>query len=199
MTRRVRTHANPLRRYPIEPPSDWTTLFEDPSRPFALELGSSHGEFLLAHARCMPGVNILGTEIRQPLATALSEAIHAAGFRNAAVVYGNIIGRIGEFTPHRRITSVYILFPDPWPKKKHHKRRVVTAAFLDELSLLMPAEASIHFKSDHPSLYDDTIVVVDRHGDFRIEPAAPLPAASGWEEFCLSTGRPFRSTRFVRR
>jgi tRNA (guanine-N7-)-methyltransferase len=188
---RVRTHANPLRRFVDLHPPDWNLVYDDPDRPFALEFGSSKGEFLLRHAALMPHFNILGTEIRKPLVEDLAARIHEAGFRNAHVIFGNIAGRLREFTPTGRLDAVYCFFPDPWPKKRHHKRRVISPALLDELALLMPPGAVLHAMTDHAALHQDLRGVAAEHDAFtEIEPP-PLPARSGWEEHCLATARPF--------
>jgi tRNA (guanine-N7-)-methyltransferase len=188
---RVRTHANPLRRFLDLAPPDWNLVFDDPDRSFALEFGSSKGEFLLRHAALMPHFNILGAEIRKPLVEDLSARIREAGLRNAHVIYGNVIGRLREFTPTGRIDAVYCFFPDPWPKKRHHKRRVISSAMLDELAELMPPGGVLHLMTDHPALHVDLREVCTRHAGFEEIDPPPLPAQSGWEEHCLATLRSF--------
>ncbi len=193
MTVRVRTHANPLRRFPgLESPA-WSEVFSDPARPFALEIGSSKGEFLLEHARRRPEMNILGTEIRAPLVEELRVRIRAESLANAHVIWGNVTDRVEAFTPTGRIDEVFLLFPDPWPKKRHHKRRALSTGFLARLAPLMPPGARVHVKSDHFDLFRDMRDVAAGAGGFRLVDPVELPAKSDWEIHCLRTGRPYSS------
>lgn len=195
MSVRVRTHANPLRRFEnLEPP-----VFPDPTLPFALEFGSSGGSFLLAHAMAFPEMNILGTEIRYPLVESLAARIAERNLMNAHIVYGNIAGRIRDFAPAGVIARVYIFFPDPWPKKKHHKRRVINPALLDELAPLMPDDAAIQIMTDHEDLRVDIVATFEGRSDFREVPFEALPFRSDWEEHCLRTNRKYSRFEYRRR
>lgn len=196
--RRVRTHTNPLKRFPNLEPPDWSEVFEDPSRPFFLEFGSSKGVFLLGHARNHPSANILGTEVRKPLVDRLEKIIRETPIRNAAVVYGNIAGRIAEFTPGGRIAGVYILFPDPWPKKRHRKRRIVQPELLEELESLMDPGAGIELMTDHAGMAEWIEEVFAESEAFRGASPLPLPARSHWQIHCDTTARPYRRFRYER-
>lgn len=199
MSVRVRTHANPLRRFDDLAPPDWSVVYENPVRPFALEFGSSKGEFLLAHARIRPDCNILGTEIRRPLVEDLAARIRESGLRNAHVIYGNVLGRLREFAPEGRVDDVYCFFPDPWIKNRHHKRRVITPTALDELASVMPPGAVIHLMTDNIALDEDMLEVCSRHVAFAEIDPLPLPAQSGWEEHCIATSRLYRRMAWRRR
>lgn len=198
MPRRVRTHTNPLREFPTLAPPIWEDVFSDPELPFAIEFGSSKGEFLLEHARAIPGMNILGVEVRRPLVEELNAKILTANLKNASVVCGNIRGRFREFTPSGRFEAVYAFFPDPWPKKKHHKRRLIRAETLDELAGVMEMGAKIHVMTDHEMLRADIEEIFSASRDFaRIDPI-PLPTQSGWQEHCERTQRPYSIFCFER-
>lgn len=196
---RVRTHANPLRRFPDLAPPDWPSVFRDPSLPFAIEFGSAKGEFLLAHAVAKPGWNILGTEIRKPIAMDAAEALRASGLTNALTIWGNVAGRLLDFTPAGRIDAVFVLFPDPWFKARHHKRRLVQPALIAELATLMPSCASIHVLTDQPPIVEWTREIFAASPEFFAAEPQDLPARSAWEEHCLRTGRPYEALSWVRR
>lgn len=191
MTLRVRTHANPLRRFSDLAPPDWAQVFANPARPFALELGSAKGEFLRAHAAAYPDWNILGTEIRKPLAIGGHDLLDASALTNATLVWGNIAGRVAEFTPTGRIDAVYIFFPDPWFKNRHHKRRVVQIPLLTELANLMPSGAPIHLLTDQAPLDAWNLDVFAASPAFQADEPGELVARSAWEEHCIATGRSF--------
>ncbi|MEK8023117.1 MAG: tRNA (guanosine(46)-N7)-methyltransferase TrmB [Candidatus Hydrogenedentota bacterium] len=199
MKKRIRTHANPLRTFPgLEPPA-WNEVFADPALPLAIEWGASKGGFLLEHARTRPGMNILGTEVRKPLVEELLEKIGAAQLRNAHVLWGNIAGRIRDFTPNRRIDAAYLFFPDPWPKKRHHKRRVLSTSFLDELALLMPPGSRIYIMTDHEGLHGGILETIASHPAFLFSEGWNLEIRSEWEDHCLRTGRMYWKEAFARR
>jgi len=189
--RRVRTHTNPLKRFSIEVP-DWPNVFEDPKLPFALEFGSSKGEFLIRHAELFPKMNILGTEIRLPLVSSVKEKIKSLGLGNAHILYGNIANRIEDFIPCGRIDRVYIFFPDPWPKKRHFKRRLITSELLLKLSQFMQKDSGIFIRTDHYSLFDSIMSACNSvSNSFVISEEPSLPIISAWEEHCLRTDRHF--------
>jgi tRNA (guanine-N7-)-methyltransferase len=198
MSQRVRTHANPLRRFPgLEPPA-WATVYAEPGHRFALDLGASTGEFLLGFARAMPDWNILGVEVRRPLVERVLDEIHEANLANAHVVYGNIAGRLADFTPTGRIDAVYILFPDPWFKKKHHKRRLLSPAFLAEAGALMRPDARIIAMSDQTELTAWMRENLEADGHFAAVTPTPLPAISAWEEHCRRTQRTYDHLEYAR-
>lgn len=192
MSKRVRTHANPLRRFPLPDPPEW----KDPTLPFALEFGSSGGKFLIEHAALWPEMNILGAEIREPLVLHLSEKIK--DLQNAYVLWGNIAGQIRDYVPSGVIQKVYIFFPDPWPKKKHHKRRVINSNLLDELAPLMPENSEIHVMTDHEDLFADIVSVFMGRSDFHSVSPVDLPVRSDWEDHCILTARPYQKLLYVR-
>lgn len=196
---RVRTHANPLRRFPDLAPPDWPSVFRDPSLPFAIEFGSAKGEFLLAHAVAMPGWNILGTEIRKPVAMDAAAALGASGLTNVLAVWGNVAGRLVDFTPTGRIDAVFVLFPDPWFKARHHKRRLIQSALVAELATLMPSGALLHVLTDQPPLVEWTSDILAASPAFSVVEPRELPARSAWEEHCLRTGRSYEALAWARR
>lgn len=198
MSIRVRTHANPLRRFPDLAPPDWPAPFRDPARPFALEFGCAKGEFLVAHARALPGWNILGTEVRKPVALDAMTALARSGLANAVACWGNIAGRLAEFAPCGRIDAAYAFFPDPWFKNRHAKRRLFQEALIGELAALMPPGAILHALTDQVPLGAWMREVVAGCRAFAERPAPELVARSAWEEHCLQTGRPYERMAWVR-
>lgn len=199
MSVRVRTHANPLRRFPDLAPPPWTEVFADPALPFAIEFGCAKGEFLVAHARSCPGWNILGVEVRKPVALDAVALVEREGQRRAAAAWGNIAGRIREFTPAGRVDAVYAFFPDPWFKNRHAKRRLFQVGLVDELAAVMPPAALVHVLTDQPPLVAWTREIFEaRSSLYHPVSPPPLPARSPWEEHCLATARPYERLAWVR-
>ncbi|GLI71109.1 hypothetical protein VaNZ11_016182 [Volvox africanus] len=152
---RVRQHVNPLRRDYQEPtaPPDWAAVFTDPSLPLALDIGSGYGRFLLLLQRNNPNqqVNYLGMEIRSPLVDRANHWVDRLGlqgrvhyvFANATVSLETLLGSYPG-----PITDVFIQFPDPHFKRRHHKRRVVQPRLARALRDAMAPGGRLLLQSD---------------------------------------------------
>jgi tRNA (guanine-N7-)-methyltransferase len=123
----VRQHVNPLSRFfqlPLELPAP-ADLFADPSQPIHLDIGCARGRFLLALAPERPGVNHLGVEIRRALVQAAEADRQAQALENLRFLFCNANVSLQAWLaalPAGQLELVSIQFPDPWFKKKHHKR-----------------------------------------------------------------------------
>ncbi|GIL64664.1 hypothetical protein Vafri_18575 [Volvox africanus] len=152
---RVRQHVNPLRRDYQEPTAapDWAAVFSDPSLPLALDIGSGYGRFLLLLQRNNPNqqVNYLGMEIRNPLVDRANQWVDRLGlqgrvhyvFTNATVSLETLLGSYPG-----PITDVFIQFPDPHFKRRHHKRRVVQPQLVRALRDVMAPGGRLLLQSD---------------------------------------------------
>ena len=128
---RVHQHVNPLSPYYRQDPLpvDLAAAFADPSLPLHLDIGCARGRFLLRMAKDRPDWNHLGVEIREPLVIEANRIAQESGLRNLHYTFCNAmlwLGRLLEDIPQGRLQVVTIQFPDPWFKKKHGKRRMVT-------------------------------------------------------------------------
>ena len=90
-------------------------------------------------------------------------AIEERGIRNVLIHAGDARDVIA-WLPQASIARVFILFPDPWPKKRHHRRRVVTPEHLDPLQRVMKPEAELRVATDIPDYVRQTLEQVPRHG-----------------------------------
>src|SRR5262249_3748373 len=121
---RIRHHVNPLK-------SDFFATGAQPikvtGRPLEVELGCADAQWLFERADVVPAFDLLGIEIRRELVAQVNERAAAAelGTRLSAV-YANISGDLGRVLPSGSVTRFVINFPDPWFKRRHHKRRLVT-------------------------------------------------------------------------
>lgn len=147
-SRRHRIHANPFTvRGPIEVP-DWRAVYGREA-PMALDIGFGKGAFLLELARRHPEWNVLGLEIRDHLVADVLDAGHAAGLTNLHAMLANANSHLGELVPNGSVAFVSINFPDPWYKKRHHKRRVVQPAWLAVLLTKLAMGAELHAMTDY--------------------------------------------------
>lgn len=114
----------------------WFARADDPEaarRPIDLEIGSGKGTFLVRQAAARPGVNHLGVEYAKAYWRYTADRVRRHGLENVRVVHAEAGAFVRWHLPDASIRQVHIYFPDPWPKKRHHKRRLIQARFLREL------------------------------------------------------------------
>ena len=122
-------------------PRAWFRDPPDAGRPLELEIGSGKGTFLVQHARLYPGVDYLGLEWAKAFWRYAADRARRHGLDNVRLLRCDADMFIRHYVPDGVFRQVHIYFPDPWPKKRHHKRRLVQARFLRELHrVLIPAE-----------------------------------------------------------
>lgn len=118
-------------RYGIEEPTrplDLTALFGR-SAPVVLEIGFGNGAQLLARAHAEPDKDFLGVEVHRPGVGRVLNQAEAAGIRNLRVACADAVQVLQGGLSEQSLDEILIYFPDPWPKKRHHKRRLVQPQF----------------------------------------------------------------------
>jgi tRNA (guanine-N7-)-methyltransferase len=152
--RRHRRHANPFTiRGPLEVP-DWCVVFGR-NAPMALDIGCGPGMFALELARQHPEWNVLGLEIRRHLTAHLNSEAQKEGLSNVYGCYANANVHLDSLVPDNSVVFLSINFPDPWYKKRHHKRRVVQKEWLSVLKRKLCAGAYIHTMTDYAPIAED--------------------------------------------
>lgn len=129
-------------------------LFPDVSRPLEVDLGCGDGRFLLAMAAQHPERDFLGVERMLGRYDKVAKRISQAGLTNARVLRLESCYTVAWLLPTASVSRLHLLCPDPWPKTKHHRRRlVVNGEFQQGLQrLLMPAGEFL-LKTDDPDYY----------------------------------------------
>jgi len=199
----VRQHVNPLSRFfqlPLElpPPQE---LFSDPGRPVHLDIGCARGRFLLALAQQQPELNHLGVEIRRALVAAAETDRQQLGLGNLHYLFCNanisVEGWLTALAPGQ-LDLVSIQFPDPWFKKRHHKRRVLQPALLLSIAAALEPGKRLFMQSDILDVIEPMVAVTEASGCFS-RPAIdarpwratnPLPVPTERETYVLEQGLP---------
>lgn len=207
----MRQHVNPLSRYhqlprPLPPPS---ALFPAPGRPLHLDIGCARGRFLLELAALQPERNHLGVEIRRPLVDAAEAERQELGLENLRLLFCNANVSLETWLaelPAGLLERVSIQFPDPWFKKKHHKRRVLQPDLLRAIAAALPQGGWLFLQSDVEAVIAPMVALCEASGCFA-RPAAdarplrtdnPLPVSSERERYALAHGLPVQRVLFLR-
>jgi tRNA (guanine-N7-)-methyltransferase len=132
----------------IDTPLPVDALF-DPARPLELDCGCGKGRFLLARAAAHPDVQFLGLDRMLVRIRKLDRKILRAGFGNVKLLRMEAFYSLQQLLPPHRLRTVYIFFPDPWPKRRHHRRRLFSPEFLDVLWSRLETGGTVQVATDH--------------------------------------------------
>src|SRR5512138_2021844 len=112
--------------------------------PFVVDIGFGDGEALVTAAVNHPQIDYLGIEVHEPGIGHLLLLLEQAGASNVRVVNGDATDVLPQMLPDACADAVNVLFPDPWPKKRHHKRRLVQPPFLAEVTRVLKPGGLLH-------------------------------------------------------
>ena len=154
----MRQHVNPLSKVfnEIEPIPPLRDIFNDLFKPLHIDIGCGSGDFLIELANNNKNWNYMGLEIREKLVNKSKTKLKDETIDNLFFAYGNaeylIEDCVGKF-PSDHVSSVSFNFPDPWFKKKHHKRRIIQPQLVHNISELMANGGYISIKTDVEELF----------------------------------------------
>jgi tRNA (guanine-N7-)-methyltransferase len=167
---------------------DLTVMFERPA-PCTLEIGFGNGEHLLARAQAEPERNFLGAEVHRPGIGHLLRIAAAAEVKNLRIIDHDAVEVLQQQIAPGALDEIQILFPDPWPKKRHHKRRLIQPEFATLAASRLRGGGRLRLATDWAPYAEHMSLVLDACPML----AAVFPDPSGVE----STGR--SATRFEQR
>ena len=155
----MRQHVNPLSKNfdEIEKIPSLIEMFDDSKLNLHLDIGCAAGEYLFDLALENTKWNYLGIEIRERLVNTAKLKVRDKEIKNLFFVFGNAFNILNndhnEFLI-KNLKSISFNFPDPWFKKRHHKRRVIQPEFINSLSTLMKKGSIIYIKTDVKDLFE---------------------------------------------
>jgi len=137
----------------------WAEWFGN-EKPIHVELGMGKGKFISEMSMLHPECNFIGVDMYDELIRRASEKARIAAGREDGSAPDNLalalfnIERIGEVFAEAELGRIYLNFSDPWPKKKHARRRLTHAGFVEQYIHLLDSGGDIHFKTDSRSLFE---------------------------------------------
>ncbi|MCK4655180.1 MAG: tRNA (guanosine(46)-N7)-methyltransferase TrmB [Candidatus Cloacimonetes bacterium] len=117
--------------------------------PVHLEIGSGRGEFLIQKALNFPDVNFLGVDIKEKRIKTMLRKLDLEKHANVKLLRVLVDENIKKWIKANSLEKIYILHPDPWPKRKHHKHRLIQESFIDALSKVLVLNGILEIATDH--------------------------------------------------
>jgi len=134
------------------------------------EVGCGHGHFLAAYAAAHPDQLCLGVDISIDRIRRGQRKRDRAKLTNLHFIHAEARDFLDALPAHASIASVFILFPDPWPKRRHHKNRILQPDFLAAVAKRAGQGARLHFRTDYEPYFRDSEQVIQTHPDWKILP-----------------------------
>jgi tRNA (guanine-N7-)-methyltransferase len=185
-------------------PADWDRQFGGPG-PLGVEIGFGNGDFLLDQAEKRPDVRFVGIERGWGSVHRALKRLRRAGLQNIRIVQADAAFAVDKLFDSESLDLVFINFPDPWPKERHHSRRLVQPAFVEMLAHRVTPEGEVLIATDHPDLAQWIIEVIQ--GQDLLEPATdtlwvdhiPDRTPTKYERKAVGAGTPIRYFQLRRR
>lgn len=147
--------------------NDAVNAFLESSPFLTVDLGCGAGNFLRDYALKNPGINCLGFELRFKRLVKGAIKLKKHAINNVRLIQARA-EEIEEWIPEDSVNEAYINFPDPWPKKKQRKHRMMSHGFLEKLGKLLKKDGFFVFKTDHKDYYDWVETLIFANSRFHI-------------------------------
>jgi len=154
------------------------------SAPVEIDLGCGDGLFLAAMAEQNPGHDFLGIEQTIGRVRSTCRKITQKRLPNARVLRTEIADTVRHLLPPSSVEVIHLMFPDPWPKRRHHRRRLITEDFLRSIARALTAHGSLRIVTDHAEYFEQIARLLPRvpHLSRDSEASAYHSATSTFEE-----------------
>ena len=125
-----------------------------------IDIGAGYGESTLAISKIDSTKQIIACEKFIDGINKIAEKNFLHSLKNISIFHGNVHQLLDEYCPHNSISEIWILFPDPWPKKKHLKRRLINVNFFHKIRDFLKKNATIHIASDSKLYISDILLSI---------------------------------------
>jgi tRNA (guanine-N7-)-methyltransferase len=169
----------------------------DQEAPLTLEIGFGMGESLAEQARLHPDRNFIGIEVHRPGVGHLLMQIRDLGLRNLRIYQADSLDVLNRAIADSSLSVLQVFFPDPWPKKRHHKRRLINEAFIRLAHQKLVPQGVLHVATDWQPYAEEIVSLFETCAQ---EEGSAGPGSSGQAPAFRQVTAPARSeTKFERR
>ena len=167
------------------------------TRPVILEIGSGKGRFLIATATERPDLNVVGIEKSLHYHRVIRDRVLKRHLENVRLINHDAFLVLRDMIPDASLAEIHVYFPDPWPRKKEQKRRIIRPEVLEQFRrTLVPGGFGIYV-TDHREYFEAAAPLIEQH--FRAErriPGPDDPPRTNYEAKYRAEGRPIYEVRF---
>jgi tRNA (guanine-N7-)-methyltransferase len=177
---------------------DFQQLFGNAS-PVILEIGSGKGRFLIATATERPDLNIVGIEKSLHYHRVIRDRVLKRNLTNIRLINHDAFPVLRDMIPDASLAEIHIYFPDPWPRKKEQKRRIIRAEVLEQFRRTLVDGGFAIYVTDHRDYFEAAAPLIEQH--FRAErriPGPDDPPRTNYEAKYRAEGREIFEVRFWR-
>ena len=157
---RIRTHTNPFNYFERMKPIDFREKFPE-LKSMDCEIGFGRGIFLREWAKSYPERLMVGVEVRKQIVAVLQERCDKEELDNVSLIHGQGLIFLEDSLPKKALDNVFIFHPDPWFKKRHHNRRVVSDKLLSVIADRLTDDGLLHISTDVSELWDDILLKIE--------------------------------------
>jgi tRNA (guanine-N7-)-methyltransferase len=167
--------------------------------PLVLEIGSGMGEATVEIAKQHPELDFVAIEVHGPGVGSLLNRIHSSELKNLRVIRHDAVEVLERMVADGTLAALHVFFPDPWPKKRHHKRRLLQPAFVALVGRKLVPGGVVHLATDWEEYADQMAAVFEASACFVSSQAGLVSRpATKFEQRGRRLGNPVRDLMFVR-
>jgi len=167
--------------------------------PVVLEIGSGMGETTAAIAYANPGTDYIAIEVHGPGVGSLLKKIGELELKNLRVIRHDAVDVLERMIPDASLAGLHLFFPDPWPKKRHHKRRIVQRPFAALAARKLAPGAYFHAATDWPEYAEHMEAVLSAEALLEKETQVKARPVTKFERRGIGLGHPVRDLLYARR
>jgi tRNA (guanine-N7-)-methyltransferase len=173
-------------------PLQWGVIFGRDAA-VEIEVGFGKGLFLLSESRRRPETNFLGIEIERKYVLHTADRLARAHVANVRLACTDARWLLHERVADRSVAAIHVFFPDPWWKKRHHKRRLFTAEFAQQCGRVLQPGGRLNFVSDVVEYFTETCEMLQAAGDLHRLPWGELVSSGNDADFLTNFERKYRA------
>lgn len=153
-------------QYVVSIPEEWRGRWHERfgnQNPIHIEIGTGKGQFISEMAKANPDINYIGIEIQTSVVVVALDKLIVANLPNLQLLHIDG-GDVSQFFAEGEVDRIYLNFSDPWPKKKHAKRRLTYRTFLKSYETILVPNGELHFKTDNQGLFEYSLASFSQYG-----------------------------------